>query len=80
MQEHPWLDRLYVKLALQVKKEQKQKKLAIIEPKMEKNPQKQKSRKAGRAHTSNLLWWVCMQMDYAIQKRLNLNAGLYSSL
>lgn len=39
MQEHPWLDRLYVKLALQVKKKKKKrtkKKLAIIEPKMEK--------------------------------------------
>lgn len=38
MQEHPWLDRLYVKLALQVKKKKKKdkKKLAITEPKMEK--------------------------------------------
>lgn len=44
MQEHPWLDRLYVKLALQVKKtEQKTKKLALIELKM----QKKKSRKPG---------------------------------
>lgn len=40
MQEHPWLDRLYVKLALQVKKtEQKTKKLALIELKMQKKSQ-----------------------------------------
>lgn len=41
MQEHPWLDRLYVKLALQVKKKKKKdkKKLAITETKMEKKNQ-----------------------------------------
>lgn len=51
MQEHPWLDRLYVKLALQVKKkEQKTKKLALIELKMQK-----KIKKARRADTSNPL-------------------------
>lgn len=47
MQEHPWLDRLYVKLALQVKKEQKQKKLAIIEPKMKKKNKNKNQRKLG---------------------------------
>lgn len=77
MQEHPWLDRLYVKLALQVKKtEQKTKKLALIELKM----QKIKIKKARRADSSNPLWWVGMQMDYGITKKLNLRAGLYSGL
>jgi len=48
MQERPWLDRLYVKLALQVKKEQKTKKLAIIELKMKKKKTKnQNQRKLG---------------------------------
>lgn len=44
MQEHPWLDRLYVKLALQVKKtEQKTKKLALMNSKLIKIKESQES-------------------------------------
>jgi len=94
MQEHPWLDRLYVKLALQVKKKKEQKQ----QQKKQKQKQKvsnnrtqneksksepPKSRKAGRADTSdtsNPLWWLGMQMDYGIKKTLNLKTELYCSL
>lgn len=78
MQEHPWLDRLYVKLALQVKKRTKNKKVSNTWTQNEEK--KPKSIKAGRADTSNPLWWVGMQMDYEIIKKLNLRAGFYSSL
>lgn len=78
MQEHPWLDRLYVKLALQVKKRTKNKKVSNTWTQNEEK--KPKSVKAGRADTSNPLWWVGMQMDYEIIKKLNLRAGFYSSL
>lgn len=54
MQEHPWLDRLYVKLALQVKKNTKNKKtLAIIEPKVEKNPKNKQAKKREKRKTKN---------------------------
>lgn len=74
MQEHPWLDRLYVKLALQVKKkkEQKQqqknknknKKLAITEPKMKnQNQNHQNQEKLGeltlRTPATHCGGWAC---------------------
>lgn len=76
MQEHPWLDRLYVKLALQVKKtEQKTKKLALIELKM----QKKKSRKPGElTPATRSSGWACrwiMELE-----TFTLEAGLYSRL